>query len=84
MPRGRALGTSGDPYLVVGRENSAVAAAPAGAELEDMTGLCSAQPHLHRGVCRDLRTLEAVTISPQNTLPSSLPALQEDRLFVAF
>lgn len=69
----------------MGRENSAVAAAPTGAELEDTTGLCSAQPHrLHRGVCRDLWTLEAVSISPQNPLPSSLPALQEDRLFVAF
>ena len=49
-------GTSGDPYLVMGRENSAVAAAPAGAELEDTPGLCSTQPHhLHRGVCRGLR-----------------------------
>ena len=61
-----------------------MAADPGGAELEDVSGLCSAQPrHLHRGFCRGLQTQKQCPSHPQNTLSSSLPALQEDSLFVA-
>ena len=62
------LGTSGDPYLVMGRENSAVAAAPAGAELENTPGLCSAQPqHLHKGARRGLRTQKQCPSHPEHS-----------------